>query len=116
MAADTAKKRVNLDLDALDREHVRSLPPPKEPFTARIGGQELTFKDASEIDSLVLMTLLDTPSNFFKGTLSEDDYKHMMDVYRTPGALPGFRLRALMDGYQEYYGLDDRGNVTGSRR
>lgn len=114
MAADT--QRVNLDLDALDREHVRTLPEKRAPFAVRIGGKVVEFKDAVEIDSILLMNLLATPSTFFRTTLTEDNYKHVMEVFRTPGQFPGYKMRALMESYQEYYGLDDQGNVVASRR
>lgn len=115
MAA-TDKPRVNLDLDALDREHVRTLPAKKEPFIVRLGGVDVTFKDPVEIDASVLMILFESPIRFFKGTLEPDDYRHMIDVFNTPGKLPGFKLRALMEQYQDYYGLDEAGNVGASRR
>lgn len=115
MAA-TDKKRVNLDLDALDREHVRTLPAKKDPFVVNLGGKELTFADPVELDASLLMVLFESPIRFFKGTLGEDDYRHMLDQFNTPGALPGYKMRALMEQYQDYYGLDDAGNVGASRR
>lgn len=110
------KPRVNLNLDTLDREHVRTLPPKKPPFVVTVDGRDLVFADPVEIDASVLMLLFETPSRFFKGTLESEDFRHMMDVFNTPGKLPGYRLRALMEQYQDYYGLDDAGNVSASRR
>lgn len=114
MANDTP--RVNLDLDTLEREHVRGLPEKKDPFVVNLDGRVVTFKDAVEVDALVLMDLLSSPARFFKGTLDGDDYRHVMDVYAKPGKLPGWKLNGLMQAYQDYYGLDDQGNVVASRR
>jgi hypothetical protein len=109
-------RRVNLDLDALDREHVRTLPVKKDPFVVLLGGKEIVFADPVELDASVLLLLFETPLRFFKGTLDSDDYKHMMDMFNTPKKLPGYKMRALMEQYQDYYGLDDAGNVNASRR
>lgn len=108
--------RVNLDLDTLDREHVRGLPEKKAPFVVNIEGRPVVFKDAIDVDALILMDLLSSPGRFFKGTLDGEDYKHVMDVYSKPGKLPGWKLNGLMQSYQDYYGLDEQGNAVASRR
>lgn len=112
----TDQPRVNLDLDTLDREHVRTLPAKKDPFVVRLDGKELTLADPVELDAKVLMNLFESPIRFFKGTLNEEQFIVFFDAFNTPGVLPGFKLRALMEQYQDYYGLDDAGNVGASRR
>jgi hypothetical protein len=108
---------VNLDLDVVERESVRGVPKRKDPYRVKVDGKVLTFADPMEIDAAELMVMEDTPGRFFKATITDDDeYAHMIEVFQTPGKLPGIKLRALMTGYRTYYGLDDPGNVGGSRR
>lgn len=109
--------QVKLNLDTLEREQVRGLPKKKpEPYTVEIGGRVLVFTDPIEIDAAILMRMEETPGRFFSAALSGEDLAHMLKVFETEGALPGWKLQALLQGYQDYYGLDSMGNVLSSRR
>ncbi len=115
---------VNLDLDTIEREQVRGLPQKKNPYVVKVDGKALTFADPLDIDAVVLMTMEDSPSRFFRATLSSEvpttggvsDFDHMVAAFETPGKISGLKLRALMQGYRLHYGLDDLGNGAGSRR
>lgn len=107
-------EKVQLNLDTLEREQVRGLPKPKaEPFKISFNGKVLTFEDPLEISAPVLMRMEETPERFFRAALGDEDFIHIMTNF---DQIPGWKLQALMQGYQDYYGLDGQGNVSGSRR
>lgn len=119
MAASTTPSadKIQLNLDTLEREQVRGLPKKKpEPWRIQLGGKTLTFTDPIEIDAAVLMRMEETPARFFRAALDDDDFNHVLLQFETPGALPGWKLQAILQGYQDYYGLDSMGNVLSSRR
>lgn len=108
---------VSFDLDGVEREQVRGVPPKKKPFVAKVDGKLLTFRDPLEVDAVVLMTMEDSPARFFRATLDkEGEFEHMINAFETPGKVSGLALRGLMQGYRVHYGLDDLGNAVGSRR
>ena len=105
---------IMLNLDTLEREQVRGVPKKKpKPYRITFLGRALTFEDPLEIASPILMRMEETPERFFAAALSEDDFKHIMLNF---DEIPGWKLQALMQGYQDYYGLDGQGNARGSRR
>jgi hypothetical protein len=105
---------VMLNLDTLEREQVRGVPKPKaKPYSTMFLGKRIIFEDPLEIASPVLMRMEETPERFFRAALSDADFQHMMSNF---DELPGWKLQALMQGYQDYYGLDGQGNARGSRR
>lgn len=110
--------KIQLNLDTLTREQVRGVPKPKaEPFAIQIDERVLVFEDPIEIDAPVLMRMEETPERFFRAALTPEDFDWFMnDVFYEPGKMPGWRLSAIMQGYQDHYGLDGQGNVRGSRR
>jgi len=114
----TPGPKIQLNLDTLTREQVRGVPKPKpEPFAISIEGRPLVFIDPIEIDAPVLMRMEETPERFFRAALSTEDADWFLnDVFFEPGKMPGWRLSAIMQGYQDYYGLDAQGNARGSRR
>lgn len=120
MAASTtpSPEQVMLNLDTLEREQVRGVPKPKPiPFSIQVEGRKLVFEDPIEIDAPILMRMEETPERFFRAALPKDDADWFLeDVFYEPGKMPGWRLSAIMQGYQDYYGLDGQGNVRGSRR
>lgn len=118
MASSTpSKSKIHLNLDTLEREQVRGLPAPKaDPWTITFEGQELHFTDPAEIDAAILMRMEETPARFFRAALDDEGFNHVMKQFETKGKLPGWKLNAILQGYQDYYGLDGMGNVVGSRR
>lgn len=109
--------KIALNLDILEREQVRGVPKRKaDPFAIQIEGRELTFADPLDVDAPVLMRMEETPERFFGAVLEPDDFDFFMDIYQTPGQMPGWKLSAIMQGYQDHYGLDGSGNARGSRR
>lgn len=115
MASSTpSPDKIMLNLDTLEREQVRGLPKKKpEPFRLTFLGRNLTFEDPLEIPSPILMRMEESPERFFRAALDDDDYNHILANF---DAIPGWKLQALMQGYQDYYGLDGQGNARGSRR
>lgn len=108
-------EKIQLNLDTLEREQVRGLPKKKpEPFRITFLGRNLTFEDPLEVPSPILMRMEETPERFFRAALaSDDDFTHIMNNF---DAIPGWKLQAIMQGYQDYYGIDSAGNARGSRR
>lgn len=114
MTETSRPNRVHLNLDSLDRERVVGVPDKKtDPYVVTFAGRELTFADASELPYETVLNMDTHPTIFFRSTLSEEDYAFFREHSRQ---LKGWQLRALMDGYRGYYGLDEQGNVVGSRR
>lgn len=113
--ATPSPEKIQLNLDSLEREQVRGLPKKKpEPFRITFLGKTLTFEDPLEVPSPVLMHMEDTPEQFFRAALTDDD--ELVHILNNFDQIPGWKLQALMQGYQDYYGLDGRGNARGSRR
>lgn len=107
-------EKIQLNLDTLEREQVRGLPAKKvEPFRIVFDGKMLTFEDPLEIAAPILMRMEETPERFFRAALDNEDFAHIMVNF---GKLPGWKLQALLQSYQDYYGLDGQGNAIGSRR
>jgi hypothetical protein len=118
MASSTpTPEQVTLNLDTLEREQVRGVPKPKaKPFTITFEEKVLAFEDPAEIDAAILMRMEETPHRFFRAALDDEGFNHVMLQFETPGKLPGWKLQAILQGYQDYYGVDGQGNVRGSRR
>lgn len=122
MSTDPTKvSKIHLDLDALERESVVGLPEAKRiPFTVNANGRPVEFRDAIELNHMLLATMEQTPIRFFKAAIADkDDYSHFVNWANSGGddgkrGLTGFKMRALMDGYRDYYGLDKAGNAIGS--
>ena len=121
MAENTSPRKVHLDLEHLERESVLGLPEAKrDPFVVSIPGRTVEFRDAIELNHLLLAQMEQTPLRFFKAAIAKDeDYKAFVQWANSAGpdgkaGLSGFKMRALMDGYRDYYGLDKAGNVLGS--
>lgn len=105
---------IELNLDTLEREQVRGLPKPKaKPFAVTFEGKRLVFEDPLEIPSPILMRMEETPETFFSAALDKEGFEHIMLHF---DRMPGWKLQALMQRYQDYYGLDGQGNARGSRR
>lgn len=117
----TPTGKIHLDLDSLEREEVFGLPQAKrEPYTVNANGRAISFRDAIELNHLILAQMEMTPLRFFKAAIADpDDYKHFVRWANEAGddgkhGLTGFKMRALMEGYRDHYGLDKLGNVAGS--
>lgn len=112
---------VHLDLDALERESVQGLPKKKkDPYFVVAGGKRITFRDAVELNYTVLATMEETPGRFFRAAIADKaELSHFLNWANDAGedntsGLSGVKLRALMEGYRDYYGLDKMGNAVGS--
>lgn len=93
-----AKETISLNLDTLEREDKH------EEFAVVIGGRRIVFTDAAELAWDVLEGL-DTPSEFIQACTSDDDRKHIYE-----SNVPGWKFRALWEGYQAHFGLSSPGN------
>lgn len=97
--------KVSLNLDTLERED------PREPFSIVISGKRIVMSDPSDLDWKVLMDLNENnPMQFFRYVVAPDDQAHFKKA-----DIPGWKMRKLMELYQEHYGLDNLGNAVGSR-
>lgn len=91
--------KVALNLDTLEREDKH------EEFAAVIGGKRIVFTDAADLDWQVLAQL-DSPEDFVEYCTTDEDRKH---IYET--SIPGWKFKALWEGYQAHYGLGSPGNA-----
>ncbi len=112
---------VHLDLDTLEREQVAGIPKKKaNPFYVTANGRRITFRDAVELNHLILATMEDTPQRFFKAAIADkDELQHFLSWANDSGedgraGLTGIKLRGLLQGNRDYFGLDKMGNVVGS--
>jgi glycerol-3-phosphate dehydrogenase len=92
-------KQIALNLDDATRPEEEQKPP----FVAVVGGKELTFKDAAELEWDELAEM-DSPHEFVRLTLSEDDQTHLYAQ-----KLEGWKFGQLWDAYQRHYGLKNPG-------
>lgn len=116
-----AENTVHLDLDALERESVQGLPKKKkDPYFVVAGGKRITFRDAVELNYAILANMEETPGRFFRAAIKDKgELTHFLGWANDSGeddtgGLSGVKLRALMQGYRDYYGLDKMGNAVGS--
>jgi len=89
---------VILDLDAYERPEKDIKPP----FTVKVGGKKITFKDPAEIEWQDLASV-EIPSDLFSVSLSKEDRTHIRE---TP--MEGFRFNKLMESYYDHYDLEDK--------
>jgi hypothetical protein len=94
---DAAKEPdVVLDLDTLERENAPA------PVTFRHDGRRYMLRDPQDVDWQELMLAIDNSYQFFRSVLPPDDQK---DFFKA--AMPSWKMKALMERYQEHYGLPD---------
>jgi hypothetical protein len=96
-------EKITINLDTLEREDTR------EEFAVVVEGRRVVISDPSDHDWKTLMNI-DRPDDFFRHVVSKEDQTHFKRA-----AIPGWKMRALMESYTEHYGLDSLGNVAGSR-
>lgn len=89
---------IALNLDQLEHEGAAG------PYVVVFGGERIVFKDAMEVDWQKLMAALRHPAAFFRLVLSPDDARKFLST-----ELPTHKLRKLMDGYRDHFGLVEPG-------
>ncbi len=92
-----------LDLDKLEREGA-----PEQPFDFVHLGKRYILADPQEVDWQDLLAVSTNAYLFFKKTLPAEDHREFFDA-----AMPGWKMKALMRHYQDFYGLPDAGNAGG---
>jgi hypothetical protein len=102
-------KDIAINLASLDREDA-----PAKPFVVsgpkgEHENETVTFTDPSDLEWEVLL-VIDRPVEFLRHVLSEQDRKTFKSW-----RLPGWQMRAVMQDFQTYYGLDKLGNGDASR-
>lgn len=112
---DSTPVKIQLNLDTLDREQVVGVPS-KRPdlFTVTFGGKQISFEDPAELPWDIIARMDETPTRFFRTTITDEDQLKHFQLHSSK--LVGWKLRALMEAYRDYYGIDEQGNVVGSRR
>lgn len=94
-----------LDLDALEREGAPGL------FDFTLDGRRYIMSDPQEVDWQDLMAAMSSPTMFFRLVLPADDQTTFFTT-----RLPAWKMRKLMESYQNHYGLPNLGNPAGSPR
>ena len=94
-AARTKVTNIAINLDTVERPEEEVKPP----FVAVVGGREIVFTDAAELewDDLAQM---DSPEDFVRLTLSEEDQDYLYGA-----KIPGWKFGTLWEAYQRHYGL-----------
>lgn len=99
----TPQDKVTLNLDTLERED------PRDSFSVVVAGKRIVMSDPSDLDWKILMKI-NEPQDFFRHVVTPADQQHFRNA-----EIPGWKMRKLMELYSEHYGLDELGNVNGSR-
>lgn len=101
----TSESRPALDLDKLEREGAVG------PFDFQLEGKRYIMSDPQEVDWQDLLSAMQNPTMFFRLVLPTDDQQ---EFFRT--RLPSWKMRKLMESYQDHYGLPTAGNAGGLQR
>jgi hypothetical protein len=96
--------RIHLNLDAVENERGDL-----EPFAFMLNGKEIVTKNPDELDWKEIMAITDGVSLLAK-VLEPEDRKWIITQ-----EFKGFKLRALLNGFQEHYGVDTVPNDVASR-
>jgi hypothetical protein len=91
-----------LNLDTLEREGGSPAP-----FDFVLGGRRFILSDPKEIDWQDLIAAMRSPILFFKMVLPADDQRPFFDT-----KIPAWKLNALMQGYQDHYGIPGPGEAA----
>lgn len=94
-----------LDLDLLERE---SAP---RPFDFQLQGKRYMMSDPQEVDWQDLISALQNPHMFFRLVLPPEDRTEFFTTH-----LPAWKMRILMQRYQDHYGLPSFPNADGLPR
>lgn len=90
------EQSVVLDLDTLERENAPA------PFTFRHSGRRYLLRDPQDIDWQELILAIQDSFQFFRSVLPADDQQ---EFFTAPMA--SWKMKALMERYQDHYGLPD---------
>ncbi len=101
----TSTKAVALDLDALERESAPG------PFDILLGGKRYMLSDPQEVDWQDLQSAMSNPHMFFRLVLPAEDQIQFFET-----RLPAWKMRKLMQRYQDHYGIPDYPNAAGLPR
>jgi hypothetical protein len=109
--ADTSAKAkekdtaVALDLDALEREGAVL-----EPFTFKYDGETYHMLDPQEIDWQNLLSGLRNPALFVRFAMPVTEQSKFFGKQ-----VPAWKMNALMEAYQQHFGIPDLGNANALR-
>lgn len=91
-----------LNLDALEREGGSP-----EPFDFLLDGRRFILADPRDIDWQDLISAMRNPIIFFKMVLPADDQRDFFNA-----KIPAWKMNALMQGYQDHYGIPGQGEAA----
>lgn len=103
--SDNNNRPVALDLDALEREGAPA------PFDFMLGGKRYLLSDPQEVDWQDLIAAMSHPHMFFRLVLPAEDHNQFFET-----RLPSWKMRKLMERYQNHYGIPDVPNAAGLPR
>lgn len=89
---------VILDLNTVERPK-KSIRPP---FRVTVGDRVVEFADPDSIDWKILAEV-QLPVDLVRVSLSREDRDHILS-----SDLPGWKFNALMEAYNEHFGLEDK--------
>lgn len=103
--SDETKPDITLDLDSLEREN-RPLP-----FRFLLGGKSYLLSDPQDIDWQDLLAAMSSPQMFFRLVLPADQRETFFAA-----TVASWKMRKLMDRYNDHYGLPNLPNAGGLPR
>ncbi len=95
------KVKVDLDLDALDRDGTSP-----GPFTFSLSGETFTLTDPRDIDWQDLIIAQRNPLMFIKFTMGEEQYKKFLGM-----RVAEWKMERLMVAFWAHYGVTDSPEV-----
>lgn len=99
-------QNVTLDLDAYERP-AKDV---KDPFTVKLGGEVITFKDPEDLDWQDLLDI-EHPAHFLRYAVSREARQHILAL-----EMPAHKFGKLMESYQTYFGLEEKMDAARRRQ
>lgn len=93
--------RAAMNLDELEREGG-----PTSPFDFVLEGKRYLLADPQDLDWQDIISAMSNPVMFFRLVLPAEDHS---TFFRS--RIPGWKMNALMRGYQNHYGLPNQGEA-----
>ncbi len=105
MSANGSKPDLTLNLDALEREG--EVP---GPFTFQADGDTYQMLDPKEVDWQDLLAGMRNPALFVRFAMPVEQQKKFFAL-----RIPGWKMNALMQAYQDHFDIPDLGNAYALR-
>lgn len=97
-------QKVTFNLATVERERTY------EPYViALASGETIVMTDPADLDWTDILKI-ENPADFFRFCVSDEDKEKLRKE-----KIPGWKMRLLIQDYQQHYGIGDVGNAAASR-